>query len=166
MSPHATQPFNILIVDDEPINIQLLGSVLREFDYEIQFATSGKEALDWVNSESFDLVLLDVMMPAMNGYEVCKRIKKNRAINAIPILFLSASVSAGKRIKGFEIGAVDFITKPFNRVELLAKVKTHLELKRSREKLVSQKNELDEALKEIERLKSLNIEHRTSNIEW
>ncbi len=152
MSTHTTRPFNILIVDDEPINIQLLGSVLKELDYDIQFATSGEEALDWVNSESFDLILLDVMMPLMNGYEVCVRIKNNEDTKAIPILFLSASVSAEKRIKGFEIGAVDFITKPFNRIELLTKVKTHLELKKCREKLVAQKKELDEALEKIEQI--------------
>ncbi len=165
MNIHETRAFNILIVDDEPINIQLLGSVLKEFNYEIQFATSGEEALEWVNSDPFDLILLDLMMPAMDGYEVCERIKKNKATNAIPILFLSASVSPEKINKGFETGAADFINKPFNRVELLAKVKTHLELKRSQEQLAAQKKELDEARKEIERLKGINIEHRTSNIE-
>ena len=158
MSIDATRPFNILIVDDEPINIQLLGSVLREFNYEVQFATSGEEALDWVNSEFFDLILLDLVMPGMDGYEVCKRIKNKRATNTIPIVFLSASSGAEKITKGFETGAVDYITKPFNRVELLTKVKTHLELKRSREKLASQKKELDEARNEIERLKRMNIE--------
>jgi len=165
MNAYTIRPFNILIVDDEPINIQLLGSVLKELNYEIQFATSGEEALDWVNSESFDLILLDLMMPGMDGYEVCERIKKNRVTNAIPIIFLSASIGAEKKNRGFEIGAVDYITKPFNRVELLTKVKTHLELKRSREILAAQKKELDEALKEIERLKEMNIEHRISNIE-
>jgi len=158
MIAYTIRPFNILIVDDEPINIQLLGNVLKELNYEIQFATSGEEALDWVNSESFDLILLDLMMPGMDGYKVCERIKKNRVTNAIPIIFLSASIGAEKIIRGFEIGAVDYITKPFNRVELLTKVKTHLELKRSREILAAQKKELDEALKEIERLKGMNIE--------
>jgi len=158
MSVNTNPAFNILIVDDEPINIQLLGSVLKESDYDVQFATSGEEALEWVNSESFDLILLDLMMPTMDGYEVCEHIKNNSSLNAIPILFLSASVSAKKINKGIEIGAADFITKPFNRVELLAKVKTHLELKRSREQSAALQKKLDEALQEIERL---NIEHST-----
>ena len=162
MSVNTAVAFNILIVDDEPINIQLLGSVLQESDYDVQFATSGEEALEWVNSEPFDLILLDLIMPIMDGYEVCKRIKNNSATNAIPILFLSASVNVKKIIKGFETGAADFITKPFNRVELLAKVKTHLELKRSLEQSAALQKELDEARKEIERL---NIEHSTSNIQ-
>ncbi|MDM8543840.1 response regulator [Desulfococcaceae bacterium HSG9] len=152
MSVNTNPAFNILIVDDEPINIQLLGNVLKESDYDVQFATSGEEALEWVNSEPFDLILLDLMMPTMDGYEVCERIKNNSATNAIPILFLSASVSAKKINKGFEAGAADFINKPFNRVELLAKVKTHLELKRSLEQSADLQKKLDEALKEIERL--------------
>jgi len=156
MSAPATRPFNILIVDDEPINIQLLGTVLNECEYEVQFATSGEEALDWVNSESFDLILLDLMMPAMDGYEVCKRIKSDTETRAIPIIFLSASVGAEKITRGFETGAVDFITKPFNRIELLAKVRTHLELKRSREKLKALQKELDETRQMIKRLQEIN----------
>jgi len=167
MSAYPTRAFNILIVDDEPINIQLLGSVLNECKYEVQFATSGEEALDWVNSEPFDLILLDLMMPAMDGYEVCKHIKNNSATNAIPVIFLSASVSTEKITKGFETGAVDFVNKPFNRIELLAKVRTHLELKRSQDKLAALQKELDEARKEIERLNigRVNVQHPTLNIE-
>lgn len=153
MNALPTQPSNILIVDDEPINIQLLGSVLRECDYEIQFATSGEEALDWVDSEPFDLVLLDLMMPGMDGYEVCLRIKQAEKSRAIPVIFLSASVSAEKITRGYESGAHDFISKPFNRIELLAKVKTHLELKRCRQEVAMLKTELANAHQEIERLK-------------
>ncbi len=153
MNAQATEPCHVLIVDDEPINIQLLGSVLSDCGYEVQFATSGEEALDWVNSESFDLVLLDLMMPVMDGYEVCRRIKQNPATQTIPIMFLSASVSVEKITMGYEAGAVDFVSKPFNRIELITKVGTHLELKRRREEVMGLQRELDEVREEIERLK-------------
>src|SRR3990172_738523 len=125
----------ILIVDDVPKNIQLLGSILKEENYELEFATSGKEALEWLDSKQFDLVLLDIMMPEMDGFEVCRRIKENPATREISVIFLTAKADFQSIIQGFETGAVDYITKPYNRKELLMRVKTHLTLQYQRKQL-------------------------------
>ncbi len=126
---------SILIVDDVPKNIQLLGSILKEEAYELEFATSGKEALEWLNSKPFDLVLLDIMMPEMDGFEVCRRIKENPATREVSVIFLTAKADFQSIIQGFETGAVDYITKPYNRKELLVRVKTHLTLQQQRKQL-------------------------------
>lgn len=125
----------ILIVDDVPKNIQLLGSILREENYEIEFATSGKEALEWLDSKVFDLVLLDIMMPEMDGFEICRRIKDNPLTREVSVIFLTAKADFQSIIQGFETGAVDYITKPYNRKELLIRVKTHLTLQQQRKQL-------------------------------
>jgi two-component system sensor histidine kinase/response regulator len=125
----------ILIVDDVPKNIQLLGSILKEENYELEFATSGKEALEWLNTKPFDLVLLDIMMPEMDGFEVCKRIKENPDTKEVSVIFLTAKADFQSIIQGFETGAVDYITKPYNRKELLMRVKTHITLQMQRKQL-------------------------------
>jgi two-component system, sensor histidine kinase and response regulator len=125
----------ILIVDDVPKNIQLLGSILKEENYELEFATSGKEALEWLDAKQFDLVLLDIMMPEMDGYEVCRRIKENPNLKEVAVIFLTAKTDSQSIIQGFEAGAVDYITKPYNRKELLMRVKTHLTLQKQRKQL-------------------------------
>lgn len=125
----------ILIVDDVPKNIQLLGSILKEENYELEFATSGKEALEWLDAKQFDLVLLDIMMPEMDGYEVCRRIKENPNLKEVTVIFLTAKTDSQSIIQGFETGAVDYITKPYNRKELLMRVKTHLTLQKQRKQL-------------------------------
>src|SRR5512133_594186 len=126
---------SILIVDDVPKNIQLLGSILKEEAYDLEFATSGKEALEWLDSKQFDLVLLDIMMPEMDGFEVCRRIKENPATREVSVIFLTAKADFQSIIQGFESGAVDYITKPYNRKELLIRVKTHLTLQQQRKQL-------------------------------
>jgi CheY-like chemotaxis protein len=126
---------SILIVDDVPKNIQLLGSILKEESYELEFATSGKEALEWLDSKQFDLVLLDIMMPEMDGFEVCRRIKENPSTREVSVIFLTAKADFQSIIQGFETGAVDYITKPYNRKELLIRVKTHLTMQRQRRQL-------------------------------
>jgi two-component system sensor histidine kinase/response regulator len=125
----------ILIVDDVPKNIQIVGSILKEEHYELEFATSGKEALEWLNSKQFDLVLLDIMMPEMDGFEVCRRIKENPGTREVSVIFLTAKADFQSIIQGFESGAVDYITKPYNRKELLMRVKTHLTLQKQRRQL-------------------------------
>jgi signal transduction histidine kinase len=126
---------NILIVDDVSKNIQLLGSILRQEGYSLSFATSGKQALDMVVSDTFDLILLDVMMPEMDGFEVCKRLKQQPDIRDIPVIFLTAKAEAESVVNGFELGAVDYVTKPFNVKELLARVKAHLTIIQQRRQL-------------------------------
>ncbi len=121
--------FKILIVDDEPKNIQLLGSILTENKYEVEFATSGEEALKWTDRAPFDLILLDIMMPGMDGYAVCERIKSDISKAHIPVIFLTAKTGSDSIVKGFEVGGSDYVTKPFNASELLARVKMHVEMK-------------------------------------
>jgi DNA-binding response OmpR family regulator len=125
----------ILIVDDNPQNLQVLANLLKEEKYEIEFAINGKATLDWLKNRKFDLVLLDINMPGMNGFEVCRRIRSDKETQDIPIIFLSAESERESILKGFEVGAQDFVIKPFDSRELLARVKTQLDLKSKTEKL-------------------------------
>lgn len=129
MSDAAKTSFSILIVDDEPKNIQLLGNLLKENGYDVEFALSGINALEWINSKPFDLILLDIMMPEMDGYTVCRKIKADRKKKHIPIIFITAKTETEDIVKGFEAGCVDYINKPFKVPELLARVKTQVEMK-------------------------------------
>lgn len=125
----------ILVVDDEPRNLQLLGNLLREEGYETAFATNGQQALRSAAQRRPDLILLDVMMPEMDGYEVCTQIKADKLTAEVPVIFLTAKVERESVVRGFQTGAVDYVTKPCNSEELLARVRTHLELKHSRDQL-------------------------------
>jgi CheY-like chemotaxis protein len=126
----------ILIVDDVPRNLQLLAAILKEENkYEVAAATSGAGALKIVDNVLPDLILLDVMMPEMDGFEVCQRLKASPSTRDIPVVFLTAKAGLKDIVKGFQLGGVDYITKPFNGTELLARVQTHIELKQSKEKL-------------------------------
>lgn len=126
----------ILIVDDNLRNIQVLGKQLQDEGFEIAVATNGEEAIDWANSDDFDLILLDIMMPGVDGFQVCNVLKSTEKTRNIPIIFLTAKIDIESILSGFDRGAVDYITKPFNSAELLARVKTHIELKKAREKLI------------------------------
>lgn len=121
----------ILIVDDVPKNIQVLGTLLAKFDCELAVAMNGQQALDTVKKIKPDLILLDVMMPIMDGHETCKHLKNNNATKDIPVIFLSAKTETEDIVKGFELGAVDYVPKPFIGSELVARVKTHLTLKKA-----------------------------------
>ena len=119
----------ILIVDDNPANIQLLGNNLRQEGVNISIATDGKRAIKITEKKMPDLILLDIMMPGMDGFEVCTILKSQENTRDIPIIFLTAKVGSEDILRGFELGAVDYITKPFNSHELIARVNTHLKLK-------------------------------------
>lgn len=125
----------ILIVDDTPQNIKLLGTMLRNANYEIVVATSGKQALIALENTPIDLILLDIMMPDMDGFETCHEIKKMPQKGDIPIIFLTASIDSKHVTKGLELGAVDYVTKPFRAPELLARIRTHLDLRHYQESL-------------------------------
>ncbi len=118
----------ILVVDDTQKNIQVIGAILREKDYLISIASSGEMALKTIESTTPDLILLDIMMPGIDGYETCKRIKENPETKDIPIIFLSAITETLDKVKAFELGAVDYVTKPIESKELLARVHTHLKI--------------------------------------
>lgn len=125
----------VLVVDDVTKNIQLVASFLKQSGYDINFSTSGKAALNHIKREKFDLILLDIMMPEMDGFEVCEKLKSNPKTKDIPVIFLTAKTDIDSITKAFEVGGIDYITKPFNKAELLARVKTHLELQQQKQNL-------------------------------
>ncbi len=125
----------ILIIDDAKHNLQVLGNFLKKANYNITAAANGEQALALIDKDLPDLILLDILMPVMNGFELCKKIKEKPEAKDIPVIFLTALSSVEDIVQGFELGASDYITKPFNRTELLVRVKTHLEFKRNREEL-------------------------------
>jgi two-component system sensor histidine kinase/response regulator len=133
---------HILVVDDLTKNLQVVGTMLRAQGYEVMPATSGQQALELVQMEPPDLILLDLMMPEIDGLEVCRRLKADPSTQPIPVVFLTASNEMEHLVKGFEVGAVDYVTKPFNPPELLARVRTHLELKHARDTIVRYGQEL------------------------
>jgi len=143
---------SVLIVDDNPQNLQVLGKLLKENEYRIEFATNGDGALAWISKKSFDLILLDINMPGMNGFEVCTKIRADTSLRNIPVLFLSAETDRDSILKGFELGAQDYIVKPFDARELLSRVKTHITLKDSLEKLENQNLILEAKVAERTRL--------------
>src|SRR5512147_784246 len=135
----------ILVVDDTPANIQALAGTLKERGYQISVATNGKQALEIVERVHPDLILLDVMMPEMDGFETCRRLKASEGTRGIPVIFLTAKTEVEDIVKGFEVGAVDYVAKPFNPHELLARVSTHLTMDELRRKLASKNAELARA---------------------
>ena len=142
-TPNRTKS-RILVVDDVLQNLQVVGTMLRNEGYDVMPAGSGTQALERVRVRMPDLILLDLMMPEMDGLEVCRRLKTDPAAQRIPIIFLTASNEMEHLVKGFEAGAVDYVTKPFNGPELLARVRTHLELKLARERLRQMNDEKNE----------------------
>ncbi len=137
----------ILIVDDLPKNLQIVGNILKKIDCRVAVSTNGKQAIEMMEKMEIDLVLLDIIMPEMNGFEVCKQLKSNPETTDIPIIFLTAARKESKDIvEGFRAGAVDYITKPINQEELLARVNTHLELRRSRQTIIRKNREQKEML--------------------
>jgi len=133
----------VLIVDDNPQNLQVIGGILKK-DYRIAMATEGQQAIESLELIEPDLLLLDIMMPGMDGYELCREIKKNELKREIPVIFVTAKKESKDLVKGFEYGAVDYITKPINSSELLVRVKNHISLKRAKDKLSRQALELKE----------------------
>ncbi|MCI5224314.1 MAG: hybrid sensor histidine kinase/response regulator [Candidatus Electrothrix sp. AR4] len=134
----ATSESKILIVDDTPENIDVLDNMLRDM-YETSVAINGRQAIKLTKKIIPDLILLDIMMPEMDGFETCRQIKEDKHLRAIPVIFLTAKDSAEDIVKGFQLGAVDYVTKPFNLAELKARIMTHLDLKMSHEKIARQK---------------------------
>jgi class 3 adenylate cyclase/CheY-like chemotaxis protein len=135
----------ILVVDDTPANIQALAAILKDKGYQISVATNGKQALDVLERVQPDLILLDVMMPEMDGFETCRRLKANEQWRQIPVIFLTAKTDTTDIVQGFELGAVDYVAKPFNAHELLARVNTHLTIDELRRNLAGKNAELARA---------------------
>ncbi|MEO5355578.1 MAG: response regulator, partial [Magnetococcus sp. XQGC-1] len=135
-----SKKYKILIVDDEPTNLKMLREILRE-EYTLVFAKSSAEMLRHA-TDGPDLILLDIMMPGMDGYEGCLRLQENVATRDIPVIFITAKVETSDEVKGFAAGAVDYISKPVEAAIVLARVKTHLSLKESREIIARQNQEI------------------------
>jgi putative two-component system response regulator len=119
--------WKILVVDDEPNNLEVLRGILAN-DYRLAFAKSGAQALDLVRRHGPDLILLDVMMPGIDGYEVCRRLKADPKFNQIPVIFVTSMDEADDQARGFEIGGIDYITKPVSATVVRARVRTHISL--------------------------------------
>lgn len=145
----------ILIVDDIPTNLQLVAAVLDGLPYQLYFANSGADALKQIQQTRFDLVLLDIMMPEMDGLEVAQRIKSDPATVDLPIIFLTAQDDEDHLVEGFNIGASDYVTKPFSPSELISRMKTQLALKQARDELKHRNQELAEALQMKNKLLSI-----------
>jgi len=146
---YKNDEINILVVDDNNRNIQIIGQILATQKYNVSFATGGIEALEIINSSNgFDLILLDILMPEMDGFEVCQTIKKAHKTKEIPIIFLTAKNDKYSIVKGLELGANDYVVKPFNEDELLLRVKTQIVLNKQREKLEQINQDLEERVNE------------------
>jgi signal transduction histidine kinase len=145
----------ILIVDDLNQNLAVLGNILRTEGHQLAIANNGRQAISIALAKNPDLILLDIAMPDLDGLSACRMLKDNKLTKDIPVIFLTARTEPEDILKGFEAGAVDYITKPFKAGELLARVATHLELKKSRDIIIKQKNELTEALATKDKLFSI-----------
>ncbi len=136
----------ILLVDDDSKNLQIAMSILK--DYNVIYAQSGEKALELLEKNQFDLILLDVVMPIMNGYEVCSKIKKDEKTKKIPVIFLTVKDDEKDIVKGFELGAVDYMTKPFYSEVLLKRVEVHLKLASAMNEIEQMNSNLSEIVKE------------------
>ncbi|MEB3283569.1 MAG: response regulator [Lyngbya sp.] len=140
---------NILVVDDTPDNLRLLGNLLRKEGYKVRLIPNGELALSGVELLLPDLILLDVMMPDMSGYEVCQRLKANERSQDVPVIFISAINEVADKVKAFEAGGVDYITKPFQVQEVLARVETHLKIHFLQKNLLEKNHELEITLAQL-----------------
>lgn len=150
----------VLVVDDTPANLTLLAQVLKP-DFRVQLAVSGAKALELCRRQPPDLIVLDVMMPEMDGYEVCRRLKADPATRRVPVIFLTALTRPEDESAGFEAGGADFIHKPFNPATVRARVRTHLQLKLAEDQLLRHNaalsSELDARRREVERLRDTTL---------
>ncbi|MBN1167797.1 MAG: PAS domain S-box protein [Methanospirillaceae archaeon] len=153
MNDHPDLPGTILVVDDTPASISMVRAALKEAGYHVLVATSGEKALQSVNIEKPDLILLDILMPGMDGYETCRRLKENAATRDIPVLFLSALAETFDKVKSFELGAVDYLIKPIAQEEMLARVRTHISV-----------NRLEKALQIANEELEARVEQRTADL--
>lgn len=153
MTPFQTDDGTVLVVDDNPDNLRLLSEILKAHHYKIRLAPNGQRALATVQKEAPDLILLDIMMPVMDGFEVCRQLKADNETAGIPVIFISALDETIDKLKAFSLGGVDYVTKPFRSEEVLARVRTHLTLRFLQLQLEKKNTELQKALDEIKVLR-------------
>ena len=140
---------SILLVDDQPANLQLLSQTLENLGCKLLFAKNGESALAIAQKALPDLILLDIMMPGIDGFEVCQRLKKNPDTRKIPVIFLSALDETGDKVRGLQLGAVDYVAKPFQPEEVIARVNTHLIIHRLNSEVQQQRDELEHELQVV-----------------
>ncbi len=133
----------LLIIDDVPANLMMVCTFLNNTGFNVNIAESGEDALEQMDYTIPDLILLDIMMPGINGFETCRRLKENEITKDIPVIFMTALSDTVDKIKGFEIGTVDYVTKPVQQEELLARITTHLTLRTQHKILEQQNSELE-----------------------
>ena len=144
---------SILVIDDSPTNLEILHDVLGSAGYEVLVEMDGASGIEQVESNPPDLILLDVMMPKIDGFETCRRLQANPSTKNIPIIFITALTEAEEKVKGLGLGAVDYITKPFEQEEVLARISLHLKLRKLNIELDKQKQELE-----------IRVQERTSEL--
>ncbi len=170
MCTHQTDisKVNILVVDDTPDNLDILMQILTEHEYKVRIAPNGEIALKSVEANIPDLILLDIRMPVMDGYQLCERLKADEHTRAIPVIFISALGEMSNKVKGFSLGGVDYITKPFQPEEVLARVQTHLTLRRLQKNLQEEnarRREVEEDLQQINESLEERVKARTEALE-
>ncbi|MFW6362271.1 MAG: diguanylate cyclase [Spirochaeta sp.] len=149
----AGRSFNVLIVDDEPVNLQIAAVMLQKYDIHVAYASSGVQALDRVEKADFDLFLVDIMMPGMDGIQLCRSLQQNPRTRDVPLLFLTAISKRDTIVQAFQAGAADYITKPFFGPELIQRVLAHLRARDLQKRLEASVNETS-----LQILKSLEVE--------
>ena len=169
MTPTPTERPTILVVDDTPANLSVLGEMLKS-DYRVKLANHGQRALDLATAAPPDLVLCDIMMPEMNGFEVCRRLKANPDTARIPVIFVTAMMDVEDERLGFEVGAVDYIHKPVTPLIALARIKTHLQIKRWQDFMANQsawlQQEVARRVDQVLQLQSASIHVMVSMAEF
>lgn len=143
-----TEGSKIIVVDDDPIVRKLLKSWLEKAGYAVYLASEGEEGLSLAFKENPDVILLDVMMPKMDGFEVCRRLKDDPATKEIPVIFLSAKTESQDKVHGLEVGAADYINKPFDLAEVMARIEAHIRLKKQEEQLKKYAHDLEDMVEE------------------
>ena len=151
----ATKPWDILVVDDNPANLTLLTGMLKDAGYHVRAATSARMALNAAVHQPPDMFLFDVSMPEMDGYEACRQLKADKALSGIPVLFVSALNDTFDKLRGFQAGGVDYITKPFQFEEVRARVDTHLRLRRLQLEVEERNRQLAENMAALKKLEAL-----------
>lgn len=153
---------NVLVVEDSALEREYIANILQTVNFTWVLAGTGEEGLNLVKEKSIDVILLDIIMPGIDGYEVCKRLKKDEATKDIPVIFITGSDDIENLKKAFEVGGVDFISKPVNKYNVLARVKVHFENKQLIENL---KSEIDKRKKAEDNLKEANDQYLSQNEE-
>jgi two-component system, sensor histidine kinase and response regulator len=160
------EEYKILAVDDNPKNLKVLAALLSNHSYLVDYAFSGIEALKLIENENYDVILLDIMMPEMDGFETCEKIRQIEKNKDVPIIFLTAKTETDSITRGFQVGGYDYVTKPFRSDELLARVRTHVELKRHRDKQKEINRWLEEKVEErTQELSQANLQLEKANRE-